>query len=242
MTVNRAHNHKEPQFATVAKIRPAVAIFLMAIFLGALTPGCVQMETLSYDGFLRSGWQHPARVIRSLRIRKGDVIANVGSKTDYFTFYLARAVGPKGKVYSVSNDRQLNKYVEKRAEKEGFKNIEVIRSEALKPQVFNPEVSRRRGNQLLPKAGLDLIFSCNVYPDIKQPKTYFSNARKYLRPNGRIAILAFHPNQGWYAKLDDPTVSLKVVRQDLAAAGYTLERGFDYLPRQLFLVFSPKSR
>lgn len=242
MPVNRAHNHKEPQFATVAKIRPAVAIFLMAIFLGALTPGCVQMETLSYDGFLRSGWQHPARVIRSLRIRKGDVIANVGSKTDYFTFYLARAVGPKGKVYSVSNDRQLNKYVEKRAEKEGFKNIEVIRSEALKPQVFNPEVSRRRGNQLLPKAGLDLIFSCNVYPDIKQPKTYFSNARKYLRPNGRVAILAFHPNQGWYAKLDDPTVSLKVVRQDLAAAGYTLERGFDYLPRQLFLVFSPKSR
>ena len=101
MTVNRAHNHKEPRFGTVAEIRPVVAIFLMAIFLGALPPGCVQMETLSYDGFLRSGWQHPARVIRSLRIRKGDVIANVGSKTDYFTFYLARAVGPKGKVYSV---------------------------------------------------------------------------------------------------------------------------------------------
>ncbi len=230
MTVNRAHNHKEPQFATVAKIRPAVAIFLMAIFLGALTPGCVQMETLSYDGFLRSGWQHPARVIRSLRIRKGDVIANVGSKTDYFTFYLARAVGPKGKVYSVSGDRKLNKYVEKRAEKEGFKNIEVIRAKALNPQVFNPEVSRNRGNQLLPDAGLDLIFSCNAYPDIKQPKTYFSNARKYLHPNGRVAILAFHPNQGWYAKLDDPTVSLKVVRQDRGRRGTPSQGGDFVLP------------
>jgi arsenite methyltransferase len=244
MTVNRAHNHKELRFSTVGKIRPAVAIFLFlaTIFLGALTPGCVQMETLSYDGFYRSGWQHPARVIRSLRIRKGDVIANVGSKTDYFTFYLARAVGPKGKVYSVSNDRKLNKYVEKRAKKEGFKNIEVIRAEALKPEVFNPETSRRKGNRLLPEKGIDLIFSCNVYPDIKQPKAYFSNAREYLRPKGLVAILAFHPNQGWYAKLGDPTVPDKVVRQDLAAAGYTLEKEFDYLPRQLFLVFSPKSR
>jgi len=37
---------------------------------------------------------------------------------------------------------------------------------------------------------------------------------------------------------NDPTVSSKVVRRDLAAAGYTLEQEFDYLPRRLFLVFS----
>lgn len=235
MNIIRSHNHKKLRFATVAKILPVVAIFrvvvifpVVVIFLGALTPGCVQMETLSYDGLYRSGWQHPAEVVRSLKIHHGHVIANVGSKTSYFTFYFATVVGPKGRVYAVSGDPKLNEYVEKRAEKEGYKNIEVIQA---------------RGSDLrLPKSGVDLIFNCDSYQDIKRPIAYFSNAQKYLRRNGRVAILAFRPNQGWWAKLEDPTVSSKVVRRDLEAAGYTLKQEFDYLPRQLFLVFSPKSR
>ena len=43
----------------------------------------------------RAKWQKPAAVVRALGLRRGQVIAEVGSGPGYFTPRLARAVGPR---------------------------------------------------------------------------------------------------------------------------------------------------
>ena len=49
---------------------------------------------------------------------------------------------------------------------------------------------------LLPSSGVDLIFTSNTYHHIDNRVSYLTNLRKYLRPNGRIAIIEFD-RRGW---------------------------------------------
>ncbi len=43
----------------------------------------------------------PRRIIESLGVREGQIIADIGSGGGYFTFEFARKVGEAGKVYPV---------------------------------------------------------------------------------------------------------------------------------------------
>jgi len=49
-------------------------------------------------------WQMPNRVIESIGIRKGMVVADFGSGSGYFTRRLARYVGQTGNVYAIDSD------------------------------------------------------------------------------------------------------------------------------------------
>ena len=124
---------------------------------------------------LRDRWQRPEQVIHALGIQAGDHIADLGSGSGYFTFHLADAVGSTGKVYAVDVDAELNEKVAKRAREDGYENITVILAEYHDP--------------LLPEAGVDMIFVSNTYHHIEDRVNYFANAKKYLRGEGRIAII-----------------------------------------------------
>src|SRR2546426_10078071 len=49
----------------------------------------------------RAAWQKPGRVVRALGLRRGQVVAEIGSGPGYFTLRLARAGGPAGRVFAV---------------------------------------------------------------------------------------------------------------------------------------------
>ena len=49
----------------------------------------------------RDAYQKPEEVVKALSIKEGEVIADIGAGSGYFTFRLARPVGEKGRVYAV---------------------------------------------------------------------------------------------------------------------------------------------
>src|ERR1035438_298780 len=49
----------------------------------------------------RDAYQKPHEVVKALNIKEGEVIADIGAGSGYFTFHLARAVGETGRVYAV---------------------------------------------------------------------------------------------------------------------------------------------
>jgi ubiquinone/menaquinone biosynthesis C-methylase UbiE len=201
-------------------------LVLVAAALLAATFGSTSLKRFAYESFGRDGWQHPDRVIGSLGIQSGDHIADLGSGGGYFTFRLAEAVSPNGKVYAVDVDSEMNEYVEERAREERYGNIETILAEYHDP--------------LLPEGEIDLIFTCNTYHHIEERVAYFSRAKRYLRAEGRIAIIEFS-GKGWFQRLFSHSTDRDVIRGEMEAAGYRLESKYDYLPRQHFLVFSKVS-
>ena len=49
----------------------------------------------------RNAWQKPDQVVKALDLKDGDVVADIGAGTGYFSRPLARAVAPDGSVYAV---------------------------------------------------------------------------------------------------------------------------------------------
>jgi len=189
--------------------------------------GCAQLKQCAYEGINRDQWQQPDRIIAALNIRPGDHVADLGAGGGYFTFRLAAAVGPSGKVYAVDIDRDMVELIAQRARKEGFANVE--------PVLAKPE------DPLLPKTGVDLIFTSNTYHHIEHRIDYFSNLRRYLRPGGRVAVIDFD-RRSWFEGLLRHYTPAEFIRREMEQAGYSLEREFDFLDRQSFLVFSVADR
>ena len=192
-----------------------MALRALALLLALAAAGCTTLKRFAYEGFGRDEWQKPEEVLRALRIEPGQVVADLGSGSGYFTFRLARAVAPGGKVYAVDLDQDMNEYVAAEARKRGLTNVDVI--------VARPD------DPSLPPSGVHLIFSANTYHFLKDRAAYFANARKYLRPGARVVIVDFSRRQ-WF----DPFGS------EMEKAGYALQEELGFLPRQHLLVFAER--
>jgi predicted methyltransferase len=194
-----------------------------ALALAALIvlAGCTSLKKWAYEGFGRDSWQQPEKVMQALALKPGERIADLGSGGGYFTFRLSQAAGPLGKVYAVDVDKDLLEDLAGRAKKEGYGNIEAVLAKYDDP--------------LLPEP-VDLIFTTNVYHHIEGRAKYFSGAAKYLRAGGRIAIVDFN-GKHWTASFMGHYTLVEVVKKEMEEAGYRLEREFDFLDRQSFLVY-----
>jgi arsenite methyltransferase len=97
-----------------------IRVQLLILFL---LVGCARLKQCAYEGLTRDQWQQRDRVIESLQVRPGDRIADVGSGGGYFTFSLAKAVGPEGKVYAVDVDEEMNDLVAQQARRRGSETL-----------------------------------------------------------------------------------------------------------------------
>lgn len=200
-------------------------IILAAIPLFVFT-GCGGISRSFYNSPWRARWQQPEVVIHSLFIEPGDHVADLGAGGGYFTFRLADTVGPTGKVYAVDVDKDNLAYIAQRAKEQGYTNVETVLAKYDDP--------------LLPPEGVDLIFTCNVYHHLENRADYFKSAARYLKPDGRVAIIDID-GSSWVHRLFGHWTAQETSRSEMEAAGYSLSNNFRFLTRQTFQVFKKNS-
>jgi ubiquinone/menaquinone biosynthesis C-methylase UbiE len=72
---------------------------------------------------LRRLFERPERLIEPY-VKDGQVIADLGCGSGYYTLALAELVGSAGKVYAIDLDKRAIRALAKKAEKGGYRNIE----------------------------------------------------------------------------------------------------------------------
>ena len=199
-------------------------LIVLPLFISA---GCGSLFRSFMNSPWRARWQQPEAVIRSLALQPGNHVADLGAGGGYFTFRLADAVGPAGKVYAVDVDKDNLDYIARRAQEQGYTNVETILAKYDDP--------------LLPEGGVDLIFTCDTYHHLENRTDYFASATRYLRPGGRIAIIDLN-GSSWFAKLFGHWTPKDTIRREMEAAGYQFNSDFDFLSRQNFQVFTLNHR
>lgn len=180
----------------------------------------------------RVTWQMPEKIVDYLAIKKGDIVADIGAGTGYFTVILSKKIGEEGKVYAVDIKDWLIDYIEKRVQKKGLNNIKVILS--------------KQDDPLLPESSVDLVFMCNTYsflfmggsPNfiIKSREDYLKKLNAILKKGGRLAIVEIQ--QGPDAAVSKMWVPREKTMEEALKAGFKLEAEYFFLPYQYFLIFA----
>ena len=78
---------------------------------------------------IRKRFEPPQRLIGPF-VKNGQVVADLGCGSGYYTLALAEFVGPQGKVYAVDLDKKCIRSLQKKADKGGYRNIEAHASSA----------------------------------------------------------------------------------------------------------------
>ena len=197
--------------------------FLLVLTCCFTANTCTRIKTLMYEGFERDRWQMPREVINELKLESGDIVADVGAGSGYFTLPLAGAVEPKGLVYALDIDGAMLEKVEARAQERQYENIKTVRVRGKSPG--------------LPPIPFDLIFFCNTYHHLSERTEYFADLRNHLKNDGRVVIVEFKP-EGWQHALIGHATDKATILEEMKTAGFRLERESDILPRQNFLFFA----
>lgn len=186
--------------------------------------GCGEWAYRSMNDPSRDAWQKPKEVIQKLAIQSGSRVADLGAGGGYFTWRLAEAVGPRGKVYAVDIDETALGMIEREVTSRGVKNVVPIRAEPSDAKLPEP---------------VDLVFSCDTYHHMQDRVGYFKSLARYLKPDGQVAILDFHPH-GFFSGLLGHGTAKEEVRREMESAGYRLIADYDFIESQHFQVFSRK--
>jgi ubiquinone/menaquinone biosynthesis C-methylase UbiE len=164
-------------------------------------------------------------VIETLGLKPGQIVADVGAGTGYFSVRLAKsAAAPK--VYAADIEPSMVQYLRDRASREGLKNVTAIQASGATPNLPEP---------------VDVILIVDTYHHIGDRETYFRKLTKSLKPGGRIAIIDFKPDSP-EGPPKEFRFSLEKFKSEMSKAGYTLSAHHDFLPRQQFLIFEAVSR
>ena len=170
----------------------------------------------------------PDQVIEAIALRPGQSIADIGSGGGYFSLQFARIVGKDGRVYAVDTKPEFLEYVKNSARKEGLNNV-------ISTLVLGDELD-------LPEKSLDMIFMRNVTHHIPNRVEYFKNLKRFLKPDGRIAIIEYKKGKVFtFRRLFGHYVPEETIIQEMEKAGYSLEREFDFLPEQHFTIYAVKN-
>ena len=168
----------------------------------------------------RAQWQKPGTLVRALGLRRGQVIAEVGSGPGYFTPRLARAVGPTGHVYAVDPEAAVLDVLRKRLKQAGVRNVTPVLS--------------RDDDPMLPAGRCDVAVIVNVYHHMHGGAAFLRRLVSRLSRNARVI------NVDWNEDTEKgPPPKRRVSRakflRDARRAGLRLVADRAVLPHQYFL-------
>jgi ubiquinone/menaquinone biosynthesis C-methylase UbiE len=168
----------------------------------------------------RAQWQKPTTLVRALGLRRGQVIAEVGSGPGYFTPRLARAVGPTGHVYAVDPEAAVLDVLRQRLKQAGVRNVTPVLS--------------RDDDPMLPAGRCDVALIVNAYHHMHGGAAFLRRLASLL-PRGARVI-----NVDWNEDTEKgPPAKRRVSRtkfvRDARRAGLRLVADRAVLPHQYFL-------
>lgn len=167
--------------------------------------------------------EQPAVLMRGLGLRRGDVVADIGAGTGYYTWRLAEAVGATGCVYAVDVQPEMLQILQQRMAQRDLRQVKMV---------LGTETDAR-----LPTNAIDLALMVDVYHEFSHPYEMMQSLVQSLKPGGRIAWVEY--------RAEDPTVPIKPlhkmtqaqIRREAAVHGLVWAGTVTNLPWQHLMFF-----
>ena len=195
-------------------------------------PARVAAPFMSYQG---AGWlerpervaeEMPDAVVAMMGLEDGDVVADIGAGSGFFTRRMARLVAPTGTVYAVDIQPEMLEILQGYVEEEGVTGVVPVLSEFDDPK--------------LPEGEIDWILLVDVYHEFGNHEAMLAKMRQALKPDGRVALLEYRVEDGTGDHIrGDHRMSVRQVLSEWGPAGFDLVELHEFLPSQHLFTFRP---
>jgi SAM-dependent methyltransferase len=169
--------------------------------------------------------QPPEKVMDAAGIETGMTIGEVGAGRGRFTLYLARRVGPTGRILANDIDAKSLAYLRSRCKANGIDNVVTILGKIDDP--------------LFPKDSIDMVFMVWTYHFLDKPVPLLKSLMPALKSGGTVILVEPDPVRGPGGS--DHGVSPERMRKEASEAGFELVRTETFLPEDLLFVLRVKS-
>ena len=175
----------------------------------------------------RARWQRPAELLRALGLRRGETVAEIGAGSGYLVRRIARAVGPRGRVYAVDVEPRMLPVLLERLRRARIGNVTPVLAWDHDP--------------LLPDRSCDLVLVVNTYHHFPGGPRYLRRLARLLRAGGRLVNVDFHRRETPVGPPLERRIARETFLRDARRAGLRLVREAAFLPYQYCLVLRPTS-
>lgn len=173
-------------------------------------------------------WQDTEMIMHRLGLHTGDVVADIGAGSGYFTIPLARRVGDEGLVYAEDIQKGMVDYVSMKVEKLEMKNVVIVLGKIDDP--------------ILPDNSLNLAFVANTYHEVEKPLLLLENIKKDLRSDGRLVIIDWDPEkESPFGPPKKVRVHVDTLIKEAEEVGFDFLEKHDFMPYHYLLIFKKKS-
>jgi ubiquinone/menaquinone biosynthesis C-methylase UbiE len=191
--------------------------------------GRVYARTMSAEGAAwlerpeREAEERPDLAVRLLEIAPGDIVADIGAGSGYYTIRLARAVGPEGRVYANDIQPAMLNMLTTSVFLAKLTNVVPVLGTQTRPN--------------LPAGRIDLAIMVDVYHEFADPQAMLQGLKEALRPGGRLALLEYRTEDPNVPILPDHKMTKAQIRREVEHEGFEQVQVIDDLPWQHLVIF-----
>lgn len=167
--------------------------------------------------------EHPAAVLDSLDLHPGEIVADLGAGSGYFTFRMAPKVGETGKVMAVEIQEAMLNTLRARAVAMKATNVEVVQGNETDPN--------------LPESSVDLVLVVDVYHELAYPYEVMTKVREALKPGGRVVFVEYRKEDPLVRIKEVHKMSVKQLEREMNAVGLVRVCTVETLPLQHIVIF-----
>lgn len=173
----------------------------------------------------RSEQENLPLLIKSLKLKPGMVVADIGAGSGVISLLMAEEVKPDGRVLAVDIQKAMLDRLRRKLEKRGIENVV-------------PHRGAEKSPRLEPNS-VDLALMVDVYHELQFPHEMMLAISKAVKPGGRVVLVEY--------RKEDPEVPIKPVHKMTEAQvkkelsrpefGLKWKKTVDKLPWQHVVVF-----
>jgi ubiquinone/menaquinone biosynthesis C-methylase UbiE len=192
-------------------------------------PDINRYETI-FEGESRSIFVNRREIVKTLGLKKGMAVGDIGAGTGFFSLLFADEVGEKGKVYAVDIAQNFIDHIEKSAKENDKTNVEAI-------------LCTDRSVKL-PENSIDVAFICDVYHHFEYPYDSLASIHKALKPGGTLIIVDFRRIEGVSKEwtLNHVRCTIGDVIDECQKSGFDFQKKFDLdMPDQYVIQFKKRA-
>jgi SAM-dependent methyltransferase len=173
----------------------------------------------------REVFEQRQRIVDTLDLKPGMVVADVGAGTGVFSVLLAAKVGRTGRVVAQDIAPEFLAGIDRRARQQDLPQLQTL---------LGGERDAR-----LPADTFDLIFTSDTYHHFEYPQAMLASLWRALKPGGRLIVIDYERIPGHSSPwvLSHVRAGREVVVAEVTAAGFQPLRAHDFLRENYFIEF-----